>query len=399
MELHGRMQCYRREAGARRLRAALARAELRRRGAALAASLALWLAASPCCQCALPCNAHPPTQDFSGATNFVLLAVLTLVLGGEYHPRQIIVTASLLLSRFWLGGFLLYRVTCLRGKDGRFDEMRSRCCAFFGFWVFQMLWVWLVSLPVVFVNSRPVQPPLEALDWVGVAVYGETVPRAATSVPEGRPARSPASAPAAPNAPHPSRLALRPANSPALSAGLGLIFEVGGDAQKLVFKQSPDSRGRHPSGGLYCCMRHPNYTGEMLLWWGTFIMAAPTFGADPVGWVSILSPVFTMLILLFLSGMPSAEGAAQTKYMKTPALADEYASYRDRTSPIVPVPPACYGALPRVVKQVFCCEFPMYELPADAVTDDSDAETSAAMRGHGGTPAHHSEGAAYQSEA
>ncbi|KAA0157014.1 hypothetical protein FNF29_00366 [Cafeteria roenbergensis] len=290
--------------------------------------------------------------DFSGATNFVLLAVLTLVLGGEYHPRQIIVTASLLLSRFWLGGFLLYRVTCLRGKDGRFDEMRSRCCAFFGFWVFQMLWVWLVSLPVVFVNSRPVQPPLEALDWVGVAVYG-----------------------------------------------LGLIFEVGGDAQKLVFKQSPDSRGRHPSGGLYCCMRHPNYTGEMLLWWGTFIMAAPTFGADPVGWVSILSPVFTMLILLFLSGMPSAEGAAQTKYMKTPALADEYASYRDRTSPIVPVPPACYGALPRVVKQVFCCEFPMYELPADAVTDDSDAETSAAMRGHGGTPAHHSEGAAYQSEA
>ena len=113
-------------------------------------------------------------QDFSGATNFVLLAVLTLVLGGEFHPRQIIVTVSLLLSRFWLGGFLLYRVTCLRGKDGRFDEMRSRCCAFFGFWVFQMLWVWLVSLPVIFVNSRPVQPALDVLDWVGIAVYGES---------------------------------------------------------------------------------------------------------------------------------------------------------------------------------------------------------------------------------
>lgn len=112
-------------------------------------------------------------QDLSGAANFILLAVLTFALGNASHPRQVILLVTLLLSRLWLGGFLLYRV-CSRGHDSRFDEMRSKCLSFLGFWVFQMLWVWLVSMPIIFTNSRATQPPLDARDWVGLAVFGET---------------------------------------------------------------------------------------------------------------------------------------------------------------------------------------------------------------------------------
>ena len=45
-----------------------------------------------------------------------------------------------------LGGYLLYRVL-QRGKDERFDEIRGKCLSFFGFWTYQVFWVWAVSLP------------------------------------------------------------------------------------------------------------------------------------------------------------------------------------------------------------------------------------------------------------
>lgn len=36
-------------------------------------------------------------------------------------------------------------------------------------------------------------------------------------------------------------------------------------------------------------------------------------------------------------------------------------SYRNRTSPVLPLPPALYAALPRVIKQVLLLELPLYE--------------------------------------
>lgn len=266
--------------------------------------------------------------DFSGAANFILLAVLTLILGEAYHPRQVTLTVALIVSRLWIGGFLLYRVL-LRGHDARFDEMRSKFWSFLGFWVFQMLWVWLVSLPVVYVNSLSQEPDFPtAADIAGVAMIA-----------------------------------------------VGIIFETGADIYKFRFKLGPESRGRHPTGCFFAVSRHPNYFGEILIWWGTFVAASSTFvSGNELGFISLLSPIFSMLILLFLSGIPSGEGQAQTKYMKTPALAKEYRDYRARTPPLIPFPPVCYAAMPRFLRQLLCCEFPFYEW--DEMPDEaSDTET------------------------
>ena len=66
----------------------------------------------------------------------------------------IALTALVCVSRAELGGFLLYRVL-RRAKDARFDAVRGNVVAFLVFWVFQMVWVWGVSLPVLFVNGEP----------------------------------------------------------------------------------------------------------------------------------------------------------------------------------------------------------------------------------------------------
>lgn len=51
-----------------------------------------------------------------------------------------------------LSSFLLYRVIIFE-KDNRFDEIRENFLKFLYFWIFQMFWVWVVSLPITHLNS------------------------------------------------------------------------------------------------------------------------------------------------------------------------------------------------------------------------------------------------------
>merc|ERR1712193_79029 len=90
--------------------------------------------------------------DFAGGTNFVVLAVLTFILSGTYYWRQILVTVSIILWGLRLSGYLLYRIIKI-GEDRRFDDKRSNPVRFAIFWVFQAIWVFTVSLPVMFVNA------------------------------------------------------------------------------------------------------------------------------------------------------------------------------------------------------------------------------------------------------
>ena len=90
--------------------------------------------------------------DFAGGTNFVVLAVLTFFLAETYKWRQILTTVCVVLWGLRLSGYLLYRIIKI-GEDDRFDDKRSDPIRFAIFWIFQAVWVFTVSLPVVFVNA------------------------------------------------------------------------------------------------------------------------------------------------------------------------------------------------------------------------------------------------------
>lgn len=108
--------------------------------------------------------------DLAGSTNFILIALLSFFLEGTYHTRQIVLTTLLCVTRAELAGFLLWRVLS-RKKDARFDEMRAKFFAFLGFWVFQMVWAFGTSLPVIFVNGDDRNPGLEGWDYAGWALF------------------------------------------------------------------------------------------------------------------------------------------------------------------------------------------------------------------------------------
>jgi hypothetical protein len=75
--------------------------------------------------------------DFVGSFSFILATLLPLCANGVYAPRQIAVTVCVLAARLELAGYLLYRVL-RRGRDERFDSIRSNFGAFLGFWIGQV---------------------------------------------------------------------------------------------------------------------------------------------------------------------------------------------------------------------------------------------------------------------
>ena len=256
--------------------------------------------------------------DFAGGMNFTVLAVLTLFNGGGMTTRQWVTTLLVCISRTQLALLLLHRVL-KRGHDARFDEMRAQFFAFLGFWIFQIMWVYVVSAPLIYLNCEAAyDPALGATDYVGWIL-----------------------------------------------TALGFVLQVSADLQKMQFRNNKENRGRVCDAGLWSVTRHPNYFGEMLIWWGVFVSASAVFDADStrVGYATIVSPVFTMLILLFLSGMPTAEGPALKRFYTTEESSERFGRYFRRTPPIVPFVPQWYEAMPVCLKRVFCCEFKMYEYP------------------------------------
>jgi steroid 5-alpha reductase family enzyme len=109
---------------------------------------------------------------------------------------------------------------------------------------------------------------------------------------------------------------------------VGLVFEAVGDAQLARFRADPANRGRTLDRGLWRYTRHPNYFGDVLVWWGFFCFAL----AAPFGAVTALSPVLLTFLVLRVSGVPLLERGLRKRR-------DDYAAYCQRTSAFIPRPP------------------------------------------------------------
>ncbi|KAH9314759.1 hypothetical protein KI387_023386, partial [Taxus chinensis] len=210
--------------------------------------------------------------DFAGGTNFVILALLTAILKGTWHFRQIILTVMVATWGLRLALFLLLRILQW-GEDRRMDKMRNNLMMLAVFWSLQALWAWTVSLPVTLANASNRNPSIRAQDIIGWSMY----------------------------------LA-------------GLLIEAISDQQKLQFKKESTNKGRWCNIGLWKWSRHPNYFGEIILWWGVFVASLPVLGSSK--WIALIGPIFITLLLLFLSGIPLLEYSADKKF-------GDLAEYRD----------------------------------------------------------------------
>lgn len=243
----------------------------------------------------------------AGGTNFLIVAVLTFLVGTKGRfARQWVLTLLVVAWSVRLAGFLLYRII-LWGEDRRFDEKRNNIGQLAIFWTLQAIWVWTVSLPVTILNASARNPPLGGVDYFGWFLFSA-----------------------------------------------GLLLESVADMQKLNFKRDESSRGKWIDVGVWKWSRHPNYFGEIVVWCGAFVSASRVFvGVD---WIAVLGPIFITLLLLFVSGVTLTEQSADKKH----GGKEDYWEYKNRTSVLYTIPPALYAPIPTALKRTIFLDFPLY---------------------------------------
>lgn len=108
---------------------------------------------------------------------------------------------------------------------------------------------------------------------------------------------------------------------------IGFFFEAVGDYQLMQFKKQTQNKGRTMRYGLWKYTRHPNYFGEILMWWAIWIMTI-NFFTPLQTLIGLLSPLTISWLLTRVSGVPLLE----KKYRDNP----EYRDYIDHTPAVFP---------------------------------------------------------------
>lgn len=105
---------------------------------------------------------------------------------------------------------------------------------------------------------------------------------------------------------------------------IGLYFETRADYELDTFIKNSTDKTALLRTGLWKYSRHPNYFGEMLVWWGMAIM---TIGV--AYWpIVFLSPALITYLICFVSGVPLLE----KKYDENL----EYQEYKKQTNIFLP---------------------------------------------------------------
>lgn len=223
--------------------------------------------------------------DIAWGLGFVIVATTGFLVSGLVDMRRLIV---LLLVILW--GVRLATQIYLRNKgkkeDWRYNKWRKDwgdrwlIRSYLQVFLLQGMFMWLITLPVVLIQVIS-SKPLGWLDFFGVGVWM-----------------------------------------------VGFFFESVGDWQLFVFKKDPNNKGKIMKSGLWRYSRHPNYFGEVTMWWGIFLMTWSFWGSPLLLGLSLVGPVTITFLLLFVSGVPMLE----KKYEGN----KEFEKYKKETSVFVP---------------------------------------------------------------
>jgi len=107
---------------------------------------------------------------------------------------------------------------------------------------------------------------------------------------------------------------------------IGFFFETVGDYQLSQFVKNPENKGKILRSGLWKYTRHPNYFGEVAMWWGIWIIAI----SAPLPYLTIIGPLAITFLIIFVSGIPLLENKKKGN--------PDFEDYKKRTSIFFPLP-------------------------------------------------------------
>ena len=190
-----------------------------------------------------------------------------------------------LLISIWtirLGLFLFMRIH-KAGEDKRFRTIKTSASQFFMTFTISGLWVTLCSMCALVAISSPEGLVMNALTYVGIILFI-----------------------------------------------IGFGIEIVADNQKTAFRSIEANKDSFITSGLWSKSRHPNYFGEVLLW---FAIAVISFSSlEGLQLITLISPVFTYILLVYVSGVRMLEDMNDKKWANN----EQYKSYKKNTPMLFP---------------------------------------------------------------
>lgn len=223
--------------------------------------------------------------DLTGGITYISVILLAVVLTPQLDTRASLVAIMVIVWAVRLAGFLFLRIR-QDGHDDRFDEIKVKPLRFFITWTLQGLWVLLTAACALAIITNGVNKPIGVIGFIGILMW----------------------------------LA-------------GFLFETVADGQKRVFKRDPKNHSQFINTGLWSWSQHPNYFGEMLLWFGMSVIALPVL--EGWQWACIISPFFVVLLISKVSGIPMLRKKAQDKWGDDA----DFQRYMAATPVLIPRPP------------------------------------------------------------
>jgi len=211
-------------------------------------------------------------------------AGLALYLTPELSTRAKIAAAMVAIWALRLGTFLFIRIS-QDGHDDRFDEIKINPSRFFIAWTIQGLWALVTAACALAIITGANTAEIGPIGFLGIAIWF-----------------------------------------------IGFVIEVVADSQKRAFRKDPSNKGKFINTGLWSWSRHPNYFGEMTLWFGMAIMALPVLSGFQ--FVTLISPFFVMFLLIKVSGIPTLAKKSKERWGDNA----DYQAYVRNTSRLIPLP-------------------------------------------------------------
>jgi steroid 5-alpha reductase family enzyme len=224
--------------------------------------------------------------DLTGSITYLTVTVTALVLSPGADARAWLLGGLVAIWAIRLGSFLFLRIRAA-GEDRRFREIKQSFGRFLLTWTLQGLWVAFSLAAALAAITSTLRRDLDLFAVIGFFIWLT-----------------------------------------------GFLIEVIADRQKSLFNAKPENKGKFIQSGLWSWSRHPNYFGEIVLWIGITVIALPILQGWQ--WVTLISPVFIIILLTRISGVPLLENRADQKW----GSEAEYKSYKARTSVLIPLPPS-----------------------------------------------------------
>ena len=220
--------------------------------------------------------------DISGSITYI--SVVSYCFFNNYDLENlnignVILSIIIIVWALRLGSFLFIRIK-KAGEDIRFREIKKSPTRFFMTWTLQGMWVSLCSACALAGIAKGVI--INSYFYIGLTVFF-----------------------------------------------IGFIIEIIADNQKTKFRSNPENKDKFIDSGLWKFSRHPNYMGEILLWLGISIISLSSL--EGLELATLISPLFTYLLLVYVSGIRILEHNGDKKW----GHLDSYKSYKKNTPRLI----------------------------------------------------------------